>query len=332
MNGTGGILVVGEALVDVVHPADGGPPAEHVGGSPANVAMGLARLGHPSWLSTHVGTDERGDRIAATVHEAGAGLAPGSRTAERTPTAVARLDAAGAAQYTFDLTWQYDAAAVQGHLDATGGVGHVHTGSLAAVIAPGAEALREHLQRLRATHTLSYDPNARPGVMGSAHQARAASEQFVALADVVKCSDEDLAWFQPESSWEDAAGHLLDLGPQLVVVTRGGEGATALLRTGEASTIGEVVRVDVPAPSVRVADTVGAGDSFMAGLLSGLLEAGILGARDATDTGEESPHRPRGVWRTEAVQAAVERGVATAAWTVQRPGAGGPSRAELPGA
>ena len=62
MNGTGGVLVVGEALVDVVHPADGGPPAEHVGGSPANVAMGLARLGHPSWLSTHVGTDERGDR------------------------------------------------------------------------------------------------------------------------------------------------------------------------------------------------------------------------------------------------------------------------------
>ena len=62
------------------------------------------------------------------------------------------------------------------------------------------------------------------------------------------------------------------------------------------------------------------------------LEAGILGARDATGTGEESPHRARGVWSTEAVRAAVERGVATAAWTVQRPGAGGPSRAELPGA
>ena len=250
----------------------------------------------------------------------------------RAAASIGVQDAAGAAQYTFDLTWQYDTAAVQGHLDATGGVGHVHTGSLAAVIAPGAEALREHLQQLRTTHTLSYDPNARPGVMGSAHQARAASEQFVALADVVKCSDEDLAWFQPESSWEDAAGHLLELGPQLVVVTRGGDGATALLRTGEASTAGEVARVDVPAPSVRVADTVGAGDSFMAGLLSGLLEAGILGARDATGTGEESPHRARGVWSTEAVQAAVERGVATAAWTVQRPGAGGPSRAELPGA
>ncbi|WP_374928959.1 PfkB family carbohydrate kinase [Kytococcus sedentarius] len=251
MTPTGGVLVVGEALIDVVHPADGSAPAEHVGGSPANVAMGLARLGHPTTLVAHLAHDARGERIAAAVGAAGATVDPSSWSAERTSTAEARLDADGAAQYTFDLTWEYDAAAVARTLGGSpasdGPVGHVHTGSLAAVLAPGADALHDHLQELRRTQTVSYDPNARPGVMGSAQHARAQAERFARLADVVKCSDEDLAWLHPGATWQDAARHLADLGPQLVVVTRGGHGASALWRDAA----GSPSWLDLEAPRVE---------------------------------------------------------------------------------
>lgn len=301
------VLVAGEALMDVVVSPDG-TTAEHVGGSPANVAVGLATLGHPTTLATRVAPDERGSRIAAHLRDRGVPLAPGSETAVRTSTATATLDAGGAASYDFDLTWDL------GPVDVTG-CGHVHTGSLAATLQPGAAAVLDLVTRSRETATVSYDPNARPTLMGPPHEARSRIEELVGLSDVVKASDEDLRWLYDDAPVEQLARLWGQLGAGLVVVTRGGSGAHVLLPWSGVSW-------EAPAPQVAVVDTVGAGDSFMAGLLSGLLDAGLLGGPEAR---QALRHAGRG-----DVEPAVSRALATAGFTVGRAGAVAPSRSDLP--
>ena len=169
----------------------------------------------------------------------------------------------------------------------------------------------ELVRRARGRLTVSYDPNARPVLMGNAGPARERVERFVAAADVVKVSDEDLAWLAPSSDPADVAQDWLALGPALVVVTRGGDGATGVCAAG---------RVDVPAPRIQVVDTVGAGDAFMAGLLDALARAGLLGAERS-----EALH---GI-STEALTVAARRAARVAAITCTRPGADPPTRAEL---
>lgn len=301
------VLVAGEALMDVVVSPDG-TTAEHVGGSPANVAVGLATLGHPTTLATRVAPDERGSRIAAHLRDRGVPLAPGSETAVRTSTATATLDAGGAASYDFDLTWDL------GPVDVTG-CGHVHTGSLAATLQPGAAAVLDLVTRSRETATVSYDPNARPTLMGPPHEARSRIEELVGLSDVVKASDEDLRWLYDDAPVEQLARLWGQLGAGLVVVTRGGSGAHVLLPWSGVSW-------EAPAPQVAVVDTVGAGDSFMAGLLSGLLDTGLLGGPDARQA-------LRHAGRAD-VEPAVSRALATAGFTVGRAGAVAPSRSDLP--
>ena len=125
------------------------------------------------------------------------------------------------------------------------------------------------METARGSCTVSYDPNVRPALMGSAESARAKVERLVGLADVVKASDEDLAWLAPGVDAEEVAAAWLDLGPAMVVVTRGERGAIAACHAGS---------FEVPPIEVEVADTVGAGDAFMAGLLDGLRIAGLVGA------------------------------------------------------
>ncbi|MCU1538018.1 MAG: PfkB domain protein [Humibacillus sp.] len=301
-------LVVGEALIDAVTDASGGQ-AEHVGGSPANVAFGLATLGHPVDLATWIADDERGRRIEAVCRERGVTLTPGSRAAPATSVAHATLDDAGAASYVFDLDWQLPSLA-----DLTA-YGHVHTGSIAAVLEPGGADVRAALARARQLGaTVSYDPNARPSLMGDPAQARALIEEAVASADVVKLSDEDIEWLCPGEPLEQVIEAWGELGPAVVVVTRGGEGALVrVTATGELQAL--------PAPRVEVVDTVGAGDSFMAGLVSGLLDAGLLGGPE---------ERARLQHATIAdVRPSVERALRTGALTVERAGAHAPTRSDL---
>ncbi|EWT03086.1 kinase [Intrasporangium oryzae NRRL B-24470] len=300
-------LVIGEALIDAVTTATG-EHAEHVGGSPANVAFGLAALDHPVDLATWIATDERGLRIEDVCRSRGITLTPGSLGAPFTSVADARLDATGAATYTFDLEWQL--AAVP---DLTS-YAHVHTGSIAVVLEPGGSAVRATLAAARGTATISYDPNARPTLMGAPEVARRLIEEAIASADVVKLSDEDVAWLCPGETIDEALTGWAALGPALLVVTRGGEGAIVRLgRTGEERALA--------ATPVTVVDTVGAGDSFMAGLVSGLLDAGLLGGAEARD-------RLRAA-SMDDVLPAVERALLTGARTVARAGAHAPVRADL---
>ncbi|WP_062069678.1 carbohydrate kinase family protein [Demequina sediminicola] len=304
-------LVIGEALVDVVVNPEGSRTS-HPGGSLANVALGLGRLGRPVSLLTQLADDAHGAAVAAHLHESHVTLAPGSISAEHTSVATATLDSTGAATYEFDLTWELNPDAVAAATASDAPPSIVHTGSIAAVLEPGAHDVAAIVEKLRDTATVTYDPNARPTLMGEPADARVAVERMVALADVVKVSDEDLEWLtQPGESIEDLAQQWLSAGPSLVVMTRGGDGATAFTNA---------LRVDVPAAPVTVADTVGAGDSFMGGLIDGLWDANLLGAerREALRTVDEP-----------VLTGILQQCIRIGAITVSRPGANPPTRAEL---
>ncbi len=301
------ILVVGEALIDAVD-LGSGQVIEHVGGSPANVAFGLGTLGHDVALATWIGADDRGDRIAKRCAEAGVRLADGSRGAASTSVARASIDRRGQASYTFELTWSVPLV--------TGRYGHVHTGSIAATIEPGGRQVVETVRTLAPTATISYDPNMRPSLMASAELVRERVEQLIAMADVVKASDEDLQWLYPGAFIPDILRRWESFGPGVTVVTRGAEGALYAVRSSRASEV-----TTVPARAAQVIDTVGAGDSFMAGLLSGLADSGFIG-------GPEARQRLHAA-SIDEVRAAVDRAMSTAGLTVARAGAYAPTREEL---
>lgn len=296
MNG----LVIGEALIDIV---DG--RSEHVGGSPLNVAVGLARLGRSVDFLTHIGTDAAGQSIADYLKNAGVHLVPGSADAERTSTAVATLAADGSATYEFDLDWR---------LSGTPPVPpplFVHTGSIAAVREPGCLAVAALLDTYRVSATITFDPNVRPSLIVDRDQARERIDKVLARADVVKVSDEDLRWLAPERAPQDTARSWLACGPAIVAVTLGEHGALAFCAAGQ---------TEVPAKPVDVVDTVGAGDAFMVGLLDTLWELGLLGG----DRRKEL--RRIGL---DMLASALDVAATTSALTVSRAGADLPDRAAL---
>lgn len=289
-------LVIGEALIDVVE-SDGRISGEYVGGSPLNVAVGLGRLGRGVDFLTHIAEDDRGKRIAKYVEHSGVQLVSGSTTATRTPTAMATLDAAGAAHYRFDIDWQ---------LAGTPEVATpllVHTGSIATVLEPGCRATAALLDAYRMSATITFDPNVRPDVIQDDDIARGRIDRLIERADIVKASEDDLRWLDPRHSPEQIARAWLEVGPSIVAVTSGERGAFAVCRAGT---------VSVPARPVQVADTVGAGDAFMAGLLDAVWTLGLLGADRRRDLGRIS---------IEALERALESAALSAALTVARPGA-----------
>jgi len=301
------LMVVGEALVDVVDDARG-TRTQHPGGSPANVALGLARLGRSVDLVTWLARDPAGVAVVDHLERSGVTVLPGSLGADRTSSAVARLDAGGCATYEFDLEWQL-AATVPAR-----DVSVLHTGSIAAVAETvPADALLRMIHDARPSATITYDPNLRPSVMGDAGAVRPRVEELVAVADVVKASEEDLAWLYPDDTPLDVADAWADdLGCALVVVTHGGEGSTAVRSGGR--------RLGVLARPVPVVDTVGAGDAFMSGLLAALTDHGLTGGARRDDL-----HRAD----EQVLGAVLDFASRVAAITVSRAGANPPHQAEL---
>ena len=301
---TATFLIAGEALTDIVVDADGGR-REYPGGSPMNVAVALARLGHDAHLLTAIGEDPRGEAIRAHLDDSGVHLTPSSVGPGRTSTAEAVLDASGAATYTFDLAWDPDPAGLPSDLDA------VHTSSIAAVMEPGATTLAELLRTARTAATISYDPNARPTLMGEPADVRARIEENIALSDVVKASDEDVTWLYGTDDVEDVVSSWRELGPSLTVLTRGGEGSVAFSESG---------RVQVAPVPVEVVDTVGAGDTFSAGILDALADKDLLGA---------DRREMLGAIPSDELAAVLRRAARLAAITVSRAGANPPWSREL---
>lgn len=248
------VIVVGEALVDVISTSEG--TVEHPGGSPANVAFGLARLGVRTSLLTSIGDDDRGGLIERHLGSAGVALLPGSKSPGRTASATATVGADGSASYEFDISWELP----QEHPASFPKV--LHTGSIASFMAPGAVAVKSLLERAHRECLVSYDPNIRPALLGSHAQALAVFEDLIPLTDVVKLSDEDARWLYPGLAFEDAAARILELGAGLAVITMGAAGSLLATRAAH---------VQIPSVKTVVADTIGAGDSYMAALIYGLL-------------------------------------------------------------
>jgi fructokinase len=297
-------LVIGEALIDIVE-REGKVTGEHVGGSPLNVAVGLARLGRGVDFLTHIGNDPRGRRILDYVKHSGVQLVSGSVTAERTPTALATLDADGSAQYVFDIDWQ---------LTGTPEVAPplvAHTGSIATVLEPGCRATAALLDAYHPSATITFDPNVRPALIEDADFARGRIDRLIERCDVVKASDEDMRWIDPNHSPEQIARMWLGLGPSIVAVTMGESGAFAMCAAGT---------VRVQALRVNVVDTVGAGDAFMTGLIDALWSLGLLGAE-----------RRRQLARigVDALTTVVQTAALSSALTVARAGADLPDRAAI---
>jgi len=302
------VLVIGEALIDIVEGDRG--VRELVGGSPANVAVGLARQGHGVSLLTRLGRDDRGERIAAQLegqgHE-GAGLEidEASWTDAPTSTARARLQPDGSARYEFEIDWDVPVARRDG-------IRALHTGSIALFLEPGGTAVLDALQHASSSAFVSLDPNIRPALVGPHAEALERFERAAALADLVKLSDEDAEWLYPGLPGADVLTRVAGLGEagdaggvalaRLVVMTRGGEGAIGLGPGGIA---------EVPAIAVTVADTIGAGDAYMASLISSALDDPAM-CEDAV-----------------AFTLALRRAAVMAGITVSRAGANPPTRAEV---
>lgn len=298
------VLVVGEALVDVVTGDDGGQ-VDHPGGSAANVAVALGRLGRPVHLATTLAPDRRGDAVRRWLEGSGVTVQATVPLAQRTSTAVVSLDQAGVPSYEFDLSWDLGAVDVSS-------ADVLHVGSIASVLTPGADVVRDAVRGARRQALVSFDPNVRPALLSDRAAARGRVEELVPLSDVVKTSDEDLRWLFPDDDPLDVASRWATWGPGLVVVTRGGDGCSVVRPDGR--------RLDLPSRSVTVVDTVGAGDTFTGALLDGLLDMGVHGphGRERLTTVSDA-----------AVRWAVARAATSAAITVSRAGANPPTGEEL---
>ncbi|MFD3482946.1 carbohydrate kinase [Streptomyces sp. NPDC058665] len=311
------VTVVGEVLVDLLWRAGADLIAPAAGGSPANVAVGLRRLGRPATLVTTWGEDLPGTRIAAHLDASGLDVVRVPGTSGRSTVALAYLDDNGSATYDFLASWDPE------RLEIPDGTAVLHTGSLAAVLEPGASEVLRLCRQAGASDgcTVVVDLNVRPAVQPDRDAYRAACLRLAAVADVVKASDEDLDWLFPGTAPDAAARLLADHGPRLVVVTLGGEGALAVTAKEE---------VRVPARKITVVDTVGAGDSFQAALLdaiaagSGRPAGGPGGADGARGTGHNTLPAT-----AEEIRSVLTRCVVAAAITCTRAGANPPTAAEL---
>jgi fructokinase len=301
------IVVGGEALVDLVD--DHGPLSPVPGGGPFNTAIALGRLGIPVAFLGTLSHDEYGGLLASLLLEAGVDMSLVRWSDSPTPLAVVHRHDDGGNSYTFYLTGTSltdlppeTVPALPEHVWA------IHVGTLGLAVDPPAAAYEALLHREAGRRTIVLDPNVRPAVFGDQVSYRARFERFARLADIVKLSDDDAAWIYPKLELTEVLDHVLGLGPRLVAITLGTLGAVAASREGFAR---------IPAVPVTVVDTVGAGDSFGAALLAGLVE------REALEPGAT------GSLDNSLLEEAVEYAVRASAITCTRMGAVPPSRAEL---
>ncbi|SCG67795.1 carbohydrate kinase family protein [Micromonospora humi] len=305
------LTVLGEAVVDLAPSGGGDLLAAHPGGSPLNVAVGLARLGRPTAMLARFSRTAFGRRLRAHADANGVDLSHAAADDRPATLAVVSLGADGAAGYDFYLDGTADWQWRRAELALPPGTEVLHTGSLAVLLPPGADLIADLLARTYARRgvLVSLDPNVRPTMLTDPDAARNRLLDLTRHAHLVKASDEDLAWLFPGTRVEEAAAALGRRGVELVVVTRGAAGAYARTHAGR--------HVTCPAEPVTVADTVGAGDAFTAGLLDALIE---IGAAAPGTVGELDEDR---------LAAALRHASRIAAITCARPGADPPRRADL---
>ena len=267
------IVVCGEALIDLFmseEVASGPILKAAVGGSPLNLAVGLARLETPAAFFGGVSVDYFGGLLTDAMHKEGIDLSLVKRSARPTPLVLVSPDARGHPSYTFyaheSAAQDVNLADVSAPLPAS--VSAIALGSYALSVEPVGTAFLALAEREAQRTVIALDCNLRPALVGSLHSWRLRIERFARCASIIKLSDEDFAggWGGAAQS-DELAAYWLDLGVRLVIMTQGAHGARAWHRSG---------RVTASALPVAVVDTVGAGDSFQAALLARLAQNGLL--------------------------------------------------------
>lgn len=307
------ILCCGEALIDMIPtPTMAGPDGfvPHPGGAIFNTAIALGRLGVQTGMLTGLSQDMFGQQLADGLKVSHVDISHVITSPRPTTLAFVRL-VDGHATYEF-----YDENSAGRMLTPAdmpalpGDVTTLYFGGISLACEPGADAYAALLERESGERAVMIDPNIRPGFIRDIARYRARLDRMIAQADIVKVSDEDLNWIIPAPlSLREKVETLLEKGPSLVILTRGGEGAAGFLANGD--------DVQVPAQKTTITDTVGAGDTFNAGVLAALHKAGALNKDVLANLDDR------------VLTEALSLGVRAAAITVSRAGANPPWESEL---
>ncbi|WP_164661167.1 carbohydrate kinase [Tropicibacter sp. Alg240-R139] len=307
------ILCCGEALIDMIpEPTLGGSDGyvPRSGGAIFNTAIGLGRLGCRTGLLSGISTDMFGHQLMADLRASNVETHWVIRSERPTTLAFVKLSEGHASYSFFD---ENSAGRMIATDDLPGNVGDVsalYFGGISLACDPGAETYMQFAQMHAGNCVVMVDPNIRPSFVTDEPNFRNRIERMLKLADIVKVSDEDLNWIIPTTdALETKVAQLCSLGPSVVILTRGSSGAQAWLPDGQS--------VFVASRKVNVVDTVGAGDTFNAGVLAGLSEAGVL-TKSAMQTVS-----------VRVIERAIEFGAQVAAINVSRAGANPPWRDEL---
>ncbi|KQR77878.1 carbohydrate kinase family protein [Rhizobium sp. Leaf341] len=305
------IICCGEALIDML-PREStlGEPAfaPYAGGAIFNTAIALGRLGIPTGFFTGLSTDMFGDILRETLKSSSVDFAPSATSDLHTTLAVVKL-VNGSATYAFFDENSAGRMITEADLPALGDFCEaLHFGAISLIPEPCGSTYEALMTREHRKRVISFDPNIRPGFIRDAEAHKARMLRMAAMSDIVKFSDEDLDWFGEEGDHETLVGQWLARGPKLVVITKGAEGADAYTVRG---------KVSVPGEKVTVVDTVGAGDTFDAGILASLKMNNLL-TKDAIATLSD-----------DAIKAALTLGAKAASVTVSRAGANPPWAYEI---
>ncbi len=263
------IWVAGEVLIDLI-PVAGADRLAVVGGGPANTAKALARLGFDSYFIDGMSTNEYGQKAKAELEADGVKLDYVSFSDKPMCLATVTLDASGSASYEFliDGTVTFDFEREWLPNPSVGTPAVFHIGTLAPLVEPGASVLYEWAQEINQFAPIVFDPNVRPSIMHDRAHYDAIVNKWAAISNVVKVSEDDIAWLYPGRLQEEVAAEWLSMGVDLVVITLGSEGLRGITRRGS---------VSVPGVQTSVVDTVGAGDTVGAILVEGVVKYGVTG-------------------------------------------------------
>lgn len=307
------ILCCGEALIDMIPmPTEGGAEGyvPHAGGAIFNTAIALGRLGARTGMLTGLSSDLFGQHLTEALSASHVDLSCVITSDRPTTLAFVRLTD-GHATYSFYDENSAGRMLVPDDLPTLPtDVSALYFGGISLACEPGADAYAALLARESAGRAVMLDPNIRPSFIKDIAHYRKRLERMITLSDIVKVSDEDLNWILPDPlSLREKVQELQDMGPSVVILTRGSEGATGFLASG--------VEVHVPAIRAEIVDTVGAGDTFNAGFLAKLSELGELRMPNLRELSET------------ALRDALTHGARVAAITVTRVGANPPWAEEL---
>ena len=299
------VWVCGEALIDLIPVRPGSDQRQAIpGGGPANTAHALARLDIPTEFIGGLSDDQYGQRMRAEFIAGRVGLTFTPELQLATCLAIVSIDVDGGATYEFKIEGTATFAFATENLpdpkliqpDA------IYIGTLATIIEPGASILKDWILQAKDYAPIIYDPNIRSSVISDRSRYQEVVKEWVALSNVVKASEDDLAWLYPETDPLEIARRWVSIGVQLVVITKGENGIVGVTENQE---------VSIPGVKVEVIDSVGAGDTVGAVLVEALVEFGLEKLT------------------SELLSHTLHRAALAAAITCSRAGANPPTKAEL---